>query len=221
VTARSDSLVARGTAVHVGSSTGFARGEIVDGEGNLRAIGTCRRIIRSSELGEHVALRTLAAAPQPPLELPSMEPRFEPEVTSRADLDAFLRSKLARRLGLTVSEVRERTVIVHIPVSNDLTNIFGMIHGGAVSLFAEVAIAVALHALLPAGSSFAVLDFAINFLRPVPPDGAVDGEAEVVHSGRRFSVVRVQLRNPDGRIAAIGSSTVYLAGGADRISPDA
>jgi uncharacterized protein (TIGR00369 family) len=96
---------------------------------------------------------------------------------------------------------------------------YGMIHGGAVSLFAEVAIAVALHALLPAGSSFAVLDFAINFLRPVPPDGAVDGEAEVVHSGRRFSVVRVQLRNPDCRIAAIGSSTVYLAGGATLPKP--
>lgn len=221
VTARSDRLVARGTAVHVGESTGLARGEILDGDGSLRAIGTCRCIVRASEPGEHVALRAADAAPRSSLDPPSAEPRLGPEVTSAADLEGFARSRLARRLGLTVAEVGERAVVVRIPVSSDLTNIFGMVHGGAVSLFAEVAIAAALHALLPAGSGFAVLDFAINFLRPVPPDGVVEGEAEVVHSGRRFGVVRTQLRNPDGRIAAIGSSTIFVASGRDRISPDA
>lgn len=210
VAARADRLVGRGVAVHLGSSTGFARGEIADGEGNLRATANCRCVIRDAAPNEHAALQVAGSAPRWLLEPAWHELRVEPEATAAADLDAFLGSTLARRLGVKVAGVSEASVVVRIPASTALTNMFGTIHGGAVSLFAEVAIAVALHALLPRGSSFAVLDFAINFLRPVPADGVVAGEAEIVHGGRRFSVVRAQLRNPDGRIAALTSSTVYV-----------
>lgn len=209
---RSDRVVVRGRAVHLGSATGLARGEVVDGSGALRALATCRSIVRPATEDELIPLNPAGGA-DPLLLLPPTPPpelRSEPEVTSPVDLDGFLATELARRLELSVESVGERTVTTRIPASSGLTNMYGTVHGGAVSLFCEVGIAVALHALLPRGSGFAILDFALNFMRPVPAGGSVAAVAEIVHSGRRLGVVRVQLRNAEGRVTTIASSTVCL-----------
>jgi uncharacterized protein (TIGR00369 family) len=205
-------LVSHGAAYHLGHTTGFSRGDITDEAGAIRAYATLRAVVKPwEETDSPPSAHAGPPAVTPPLPTASAL-GSQSEATSPADLDGFLGSPLSTQLGLTLEQHDEREVLARIPVSSALANLFGIVHGGAVSMFAEVGVAAALHASLPRGTSFAVLDLAVNFLRPVPVAGSVDCHAELVHGSRRFAVVRAEVRNPGGRVAALASATVLLAG---------
>lgn len=99
-------------------------------------------------------------------------------------------------------------VALTVPGTQAFANTMGMMHGG-VQACAHDLVAAAANAQ-PALRTAALR---VNYFRPVPLDGPVRFEAEVLRSGRRVSVIRTQTRDHAGRVCSV--ATVTLRRGPD------
>ncbi len=101
-----------------------------------------------------------------------------------------------------------------MPCSKWLATAARTVQGGFTALLAEAALASAVFTTADAGVAVAPLDFKVNFLRPVFPDGRdLTAKAKVVHRGRRLAVSNAEVINADGkRVALATGSAMYLPG---------
>jgi uncharacterized protein (TIGR00369 family) len=101
-----------------------------------------------------------------------------------------------------------------MPATKWLSNAGGVIYGGALALLADFSMSGAVLTLLAKGTSFAPLDFKINFLRPVlPGDGELTARSRVLHTGRTIAVVSCEIVDPAGRPAALAMETTLILPG--------
>ena len=101
-----------------------------------------------------------------------------------------------------------------LPISNDLRQQHGFVHGGVVSYLADNALTFAGGSVL--GDSVTV-EFKINYVRPAKGDGRLLAVADVVGSGKTQAVVRcdVFVEAPDGTtraLCAAAQGTIRKAG---------
>jgi uncharacterized protein (TIGR00369 family) len=69
------------------------------------------------------------------------------------------------------------------------------------------------HSTLPADTGFTVVEFKIDFVRPVTIDtGKVIAEGRVVNVGKRIGIADGIMRDADGRILARGTTTCLIFG---------
>ena len=185
-------LTAGGQAIHVGRSVGLSEAFVLDADSErLLAHGTSRLTI----------FRPLDPPPEPPEELSSRwnprahetpDPYLRPPpdgVIEQAvwdELSGMPRSCAASspasspprrcpspRPGMhPTDELGEGKATVVMPASEWLASPTGLLQGGAIAMLADFAMLIAVETTTPAGLAFAALDLKVNFLRPVPPDGA-------------------------------------------------
>ena len=81
-------------------------------------------------------------------------------------------------------------------------------------MLAEFAMGAAAFSTAPADTAVATLDFKVNYLRPVFPDGKdLTARARVVHRGRTLVIVAAELTNAEGKAVALATgSSMYLPG---------
>ncbi len=88
-------------------------------------------------------------------------------------------------------------------------NPIGSVHGGWFGTLLDSAMACAVQTTLAPGQLYTTLEYKVNILRPVMPDGTryqVIGEVE--HSGRRTGVARGKMINlSTSKLHATGSTT--------------
>lgn len=109
--------------------------------------------------------------------------------------------------GIEVVEAKPGFARTRLPVSPGILNGHGNVHGGAFFTLADYTAALASNML---GVPTMAVNGAISFLRAVR-EGEMIAEAEVVKSGRRMMFMTVDIRDGDGRLAAVfqgGSITV-------------
>jgi uncharacterized protein (TIGR00369 family) len=91
---------------------------------------------------------------------------------------------IARLTGLHPVDVAAGEAVFALPAIRWLCAPHGNLEGGAITLLADSAVAAAVQTTVPAGAGSATIDLKVNFLRPVPPDGAeLTASARVVHRG--------------------------------------
>ncbi|MFB6172299.1 MAG: PaaI family thioesterase [Haloarculaceae archaeon] len=119
-------------------------------------------------------------------------------------------------LGLETVEKRDGRAVVEIPYSEEITNPFGVPHGGIVATAADVASGAALLSELDEGAYVTTTDLDVKFLEPA--GGDLRATAEVVRIGGSMGVVRIEVTSetPEGDPA-----TVSLAHATYRVYPDA
>ena len=116
--------------------------------------------------------------------------------------------------GLAWTACAEGSATCTLPRSPWLCNGFGILYGGAMALLADFAQNSALLTTLPAGTTYAPLDFKVNFLRPVLPDPSVlTAHARVVHMGRTIALTTCELVDDAGRRVALANETMVLLPG--------
>ena len=118
------------------------------------------------------------------------------------------RRMLARRLktvpfpnflGIKLREMRAGRVALSFQVTGDLKQYQGFLHGGAITSLADTAASFAALTVISDDLDLITVDIKGNFLATVDK-GAVRAEAEVVHMGRRTSVIECSLYGRNRRL---------------------
>jgi uncharacterized protein (TIGR00369 family) len=72
----------------------------------------------------------------------------------------------------------------------------------------------AVHSLLPAGATFTILEFKIDFVRPVATrTGHVQAEGRIVNLGKTIGLAAGELRDAGNRLLARGTTTCLIRRG--------
>jgi uncharacterized protein (TIGR00369 family) len=118
---------------------------------------------------------------------------------------------MARTLGFRLTEVTEGRAVITAHSSDQYCNPNGSIHGGWPAALLDSCMGSAVHSTLPAGTGFTVVEFKIDFVRPIRVDGGeVTAEGKVVNVGRRIGLADGVLRDSRDRILARGTTTCML-----------
>jgi uncharacterized protein (TIGR00369 family) len=116
--------------------------------------------------------------------------------------------------GLRHAEASEGETVVVLPCSKWLSTSAGTIQGGFTAMLAESAMTSAAFSTAPADTAVAALDFKVNYLRPVFPDGDdLTARARILHRGRTLAVAAAEITNAEGKQVALATgSSMYLPG---------
>ncbi|HSX20167.1 MAG TPA: PaaI family thioesterase, partial [Gammaproteobacteria bacterium] len=112
---------------------------------------------------------------------------------------------LTKLLGITITEVGVDYLCATMPVTADLLQIHGIMHGGATCALVETAGSFASRMCLDPAKQYSVGSYiAVNHLRPVK-GGAVVARCKPVHIGRQKHVWDIPVYAVDtGKIIAKG-----------------
>jgi uncharacterized protein (TIGR00369 family) len=116
--------------------------------------------------------------------------------------------------GLCAIEAAEGEAVVVLPCSKWLSTSAGTIQGGFTAMLAESAMTSAAFSTAPPDTAVAPLDFKVNYLRPVFPDGNdLTARARILHQGRTLVVAATEITNAEGKQVALATgSSMYLPG---------
>jgi uncharacterized protein (TIGR00369 family) len=116
--------------------------------------------------------------------------------------------------GMRLVEADEGHAVTALPCSKWLSTSAGTIQGGFTAMLAESAMTSAAFSTAPADTAVAPLDFKVNYLRPVFPDGNdLTARARILHRGRTLIVTAVEITNVEGKQVALATgSAMYLSG---------
>lgn len=113
--------------------------------------------------------------------------------------------------GLRPATFAEGTSTFTLPASPWLAAPHGGVHGGAIALLADSAIAGAIQTTVPAGNGYAMLDLKIYFTRPVPCDDAeLTAEATVVNRSRSMAIATCEVTNAQRKRVAFASGSALI-----------
>lgn len=116
--------------------------------------------------------------------------------------------------GLRPTEAGEGEAVAVLPCSKWLSTSAGTIQGGFTAMLAESAMTSAAFSTAGPDTAVAPLDFKVNYLRPVFPDGRdLTARARVLHRGRTLMIAATEIVNADGKQVALATgSSMYLPG---------
>ena len=178
------------------------------------------------------------SSPEHPLRRPLEGGALSQEVFDRLSGLELIRAQVAAELepapplfhllGIRPTMADEGRVEMVLPCSPWLAQSMGNVQGGAIALLGELSMTASVVTTAAAGTAVAPLDFKVNLLRPVQPDGRdLTARAEVVHRGRTLAIASSRIENAEGKPVALATGTsMYLPGrpaslaGVDQLGSD-
>lgn len=115
--------------------------------------------------------------------------------------DAF-----SRWMGITVTDIRPGYVTLTMEIRDEMTNGFGVTHGGLAYSLADSALAFASNGH---GRIAMALENNISYVRKVSPGDTLTAVAEELSLGRRIAVYQITVTNQDDRQVALFRGTVF------------
>ncbi|HEX8774729.1 MAG TPA: PaaI family thioesterase [Pyrinomonadaceae bacterium] len=122
--------------------------------------------------------------------------------------EIFAQIPFVHLLGMELEEVERGAATIRMEVADRLRRNGGIVHGGAIASLMDSAAAFAIMTLLEPGKSTTTIDLTIHYLRPLLK-GQARAHARVVRSGRRVTVVSVDVMN-ESEVVAATALTSYL-----------
>jgi uncharacterized protein (TIGR00369 family) len=115
---------------------------------------------------------------------------------------------MAHTLGFRLTEVGDGRAVISGETCADYCNPNGSIHGSWAAALLDSCMGSSVHSTLPDGTGFTVVEFKIDFVRPITVDtGKVTAEGRVVNVGNRIGIADGIMRDAYGRILARGTTT--------------
>jgi acyl-CoA thioesterase len=109
-------------------------------------------------------------------------------------------------LGMQVVEISPQRSVVAMVVRPEMTNGFGVCHGGVTFSLADSALAFACNTQ---GRVTMAIENTIRYPRPARAGDRLTATAEAEHVGGRIGYYRVMVTNQDGEAVALFTGTVY------------
>ena len=112
-------------------------------------------------------------------------------------------------LQITLEQIDTGFARFRMPYRKELTQAYGVVHGGAIATLADTSVAFALMTLIQPGERVTTAEFKINFFSAVN-SGEMVGEARVVHKGKRLVAADMAVKNEKGELIAKGLATYMI-----------
>ena len=122
--------------------------------------------------------------------------------------EALSRVPFATLLGIELEQVERGSATLRLNIRDELRQIHGVMHGGAIASLIDTATAFAILTLLEDKEKFSTVDLMVNYLRPLQ-EGKVTARARVLRAGRRLITVSADVFDEGGTLTATALST-YL-----------
>jgi uncharacterized protein (TIGR00369 family) len=114
-----------------------------------------------------------------------------------------------RHLGMRTEALGAGSARLSLPVTPELTNSFGTVHGGAIMSLLDVALCTAARTLHPDSTGVMTIDLSTSFIGGGSGERLI-AEARVLKDGRSMSFVEGEARNADGTLVAKAIATVRV-----------
>ncbi|MDR3560761.1 MAG: PaaI family thioesterase [Negativicutes bacterium] len=124
-------------------------------------------------------------------------------------LDIYDRNPFVKLLQMEILELREGETRLAMPVEHQLTNLYQMAHGGALTALADTSMGLSCASL---GKRVVTLDLSINFIRGAEVGQTVAATAKVIHNGKNTLVTESELVNTAGDLIAKARGTFFVIG---------
>ena len=119
----------------------------------------------------------------------------------------------------TIEELSLDICTLKMPFRAEISNGFGAVHGGALAMLADSAMAFALSTNFDGEMPFATADLTIHYFKRARTD--VTARARVVKKGKRINVGIIELFDDGGDLVATALTSYLLTGPADKAGTDA
>ena len=129
-------------------------------------------------------------------------------------LKMYEHSSYANFLQVEIIELCAGETTFTMKVRHELTNLSGILHGGAVGSLIDMAMNLACFSL---GKQATVLGFNTNFLRGAKEGEMVKASAKVLHNGKSTMVVESRVTDNEGKLLAKARGTFFVIG---QITPE-
>ena len=131
----------------------------------------------------------------------------DPEERAAAVVSHMLaHDEFSRWLGVELLDAKPERVTIRMVVRQDMTNGFGVCHGGVTFAFADSAFAFASNT---GGQVSVSIENSISYPAAVGVGDVLLAEAEQEASSRRLAYYRVRVTRHDGTVVALFRGTVY------------
>jgi len=112
-------------------------------------------------------------------------------------------------LKISLEKIDEGFARFRMPFQRELTQGFGLVHGGAIATLADTAVAYALLSLVQPGERVATAEFKINYLSSVTA-GELIAEAHIINKGEKLALGEMEVKNEQGKLIAKGLATYMI-----------
>ncbi len=118
---------------------------------------------------------------------------------------------MAHTLNFRLSEVEHGRAVISGEPNEGYCNPNGTIHGSWIAALLDSCMGSAVHSTLGAGTRFTVVDFKIDFVRPVMTDtGPVLAEGNILSVGKQIGRANGVMKDGSGAILATGTTTCLM-----------
>ena len=113
-------------------------------------------------------------------------------------------------LGVKVLKKEEGRASMVLPLREELTNPYGMMHGGALASLADSAMASAMHSRFP-GRTFFTTQLEITYKAPMRSQEVI-AEAKIYDQRLNMHFTEVMMTDNEGELIAQATAVFFLAG---------
>jgi 1,4-dihydroxy-2-naphthoyl-CoA hydrolase len=111
--------------------------------------------------------------------------------------------------GLQMLHLGESEVRAQVPVTDEVKQPMGLVHGGVYASMAESMTSWGTAHGVPAGTTVMGMSNQTNFLRPIMA-GTIHAVARCRHRGRTTALWEVDITDDDGRLCAVVRMTIAI-----------
>jgi uncharacterized protein (TIGR00369 family) len=115
--------------------------------------------------------------------------------------------RFAQLLGTRITHLSKDRIEAELPVTEALSNVHHVMHGGAVMAMADNLGGRATSLNLPAGARTSTIESKTNFFVPIPVGDTAHAECTPLHRGRSTMVWQTRITRNDGKLAAMVTQT--------------
>jgi 1,4-dihydroxy-2-naphthoyl-CoA hydrolase len=110
-------------------------------------------------------------------------------------------------LGMQITHLSPDRVEAELLVREELSNRFGILHGGAIMALADNLGGTATTVNLPEGMQTTTIESKTNFFGAIPVGDTARAECTPLHRGRTTMVWQTKITRDDGKLAALVTQT--------------
>jgi uncharacterized protein (TIGR00369 family) len=112
-------------------------------------------------------------------------------------------------LKITLEQIDVGFARFRMPFRKELTQIYGVVHGGVIATIGDTAGAFALLTMVKKGEQVTTVEMKINFLSPIN-SGEIFGEARITHRENWLALGDLEVKDAKGKLLAKGQATYMI-----------
>ncbi|HEU4390174.1 MAG TPA: PaaI family thioesterase [Blastocatellia bacterium] len=129
-----------------------------------------------------------------------------PPEREKAIREKFQTNHFPQLLGFEIDSIEPGRARLSVAVRQELLQLQGVMHGGAIASLIDTAVAFAIIGDVPPEARFTTVEMKVNYLSAIRAGRAI-ADARVIRNGRRIIVAECDVTDSTGKLAAKGLVT--------------